>query len=79
MGINKVLIERLEKELSANGFPAGQQERVTALSRVFNVPRVKANQLLHGIVTDEVLVERVACEFEVSVDWLRGLSSKKKN
>ncbi|MBA2657071.1 MAG: hypothetical protein H0U70_08825 [Tatlockia sp.] len=70
---NKVFAERLNKELDTIGLPTRSDERIEALSKLIKIPKFKAAAFLEGIsLPDELTLNRLAQEFEVSIDWLLG-------
>ncbi|ARG96859.1 hypothetical protein [Legionella micdadei] len=75
---NKQLSERLNKELDAIGVPGLMDERIQICSKLFRLPKFKAEALLNGVAVDPISMEKVAEELEVSVDWLLGQKKDKK-
>lgn len=70
---NKVFSERLNHELNEMGMPERMEERIEVFSKLFKTPRFKSEAILNGeILPDNELLEKVAEELEVSVDWLLG-------
>ncbi len=70
---HKVFSERLNQELDNIGLPQHDPERVEAFARLIKAPRFKAESILHGelMPTPEVL-NKIADELEVSIEWLTG-------
>ncbi|KTD31095.1 MULTISPECIES: hypothetical protein [Legionella] len=75
---NKQLSERLNRELDAIGVPGLIGERIQVCSKLFRLPKFKAEALLNGVAVDPKSMEKVADELEVSVDWLLGNKKEKK-
>lgn len=70
---NKVFADRLNQELDNIGLPQHEPERIEAFSRLIKTPRFKAESILHGqLIPDHEILESIAHELEVSVDWLLG-------
>ena len=75
---NKVFSERLNRELDIIGVPQHNTERVEVFSKLMKIPRFKAGALLNGsFPPDPNLLESLANELEVSVEWLRGDTTRK--
>jgi transcriptional regulator with XRE-family HTH domain len=75
---SKEFCSRFIKELNSNGFPPGERDRISALTKVFNMNRIEASMYLHGRKTpSEEQIREIADEFEVSVAWLKGESKSK--
>ncbi|CDZ77507.1 hypothetical protein BN59_01790 [Legionella massiliensis] len=76
---NKILAERLNKELDTIGVPPRSDERIDAFSKLVKIPKFKADAFLNGIsVPDPVVLNRIADEFEVNPDWLIGKSDQRQ-
>ncbi|WED43531.1 hypothetical protein [Legionella cardiaca] len=75
---NKKLSERLNNELDALGVPGLMIERVQVCSKLFKLPKFKAEAVLNGMVLDSMSLQTIADELEVSVDWLLGSKTKKE-
>lgn len=70
---NKVFSERLNRELDNIGLPQLEQERIEAFARLIKTPKFKAESILHGeLIPNPELLQQIASELEVSVDWLMG-------
>lgn len=70
---NKVFAERLNQELDNIGLPQHEPERIEAFAKLIKAPRFKAESILHGqMVPNHEILEAIALELEVSVDWLLG-------
>lgn len=77
---NKVFSERLNRELDSIGVPQRNDERVDAFAKLVKLPRFKAEALLQGNTNpDPSLLNTIAQELEVSVDWLMGKSETRQN
>ncbi len=75
---NKQFSERLNKELDGIGVPVHNAERVEVFAKLIKVPRFKAEAFLNGItLPDSNLLNCIADELEVNVDWLVGKSDQK--
>lgn len=73
--LNKRFSERLNKGLDNIGAPESHAERIEALSKLLRIPKFKAEALLNGATNpDADLLNALAQELEVSVDWLFGKS-----
>ncbi|MGC1181606.1 hypothetical protein [Legionella sp.] len=71
--LNKRFSERLNKELDNIGAPTLSAERIEVLSKLVKIPKFKAEALLNGTTRpDAILLNTLAQELEVSVDWLVG-------
>lgn len=76
---NKQFAERLNKELDSIGVPPRSDERIEVFHKLIKTPKFKAEAILAGItIPDQTLLERIAEELEVSVDWLIGKSEQRK-
>lgn len=69
---NKILSERLNRELDALGLPDLMGERVEACSKLFKLPKFQIAALLDGMIMDSTVIQAVAKELEVTLDWLLG-------
>jgi hypothetical protein len=70
---NKVFAERLNAELDNIGLPQHEAERIEAFAKLIKTPRFKAESILHGqLVPNSEILETIAHELEVSLDWLLG-------
>jgi hypothetical protein len=76
---NKKLAERLNHELDALGVPGLMTERVQVCSKLFNMPKFKAEALLCGVFSDVNHIQKIADELEVNVGWLLGEVKSKVN
>ncbi|CEK09220.1 hypothetical protein [Legionella hackeliae] len=74
---NKKLSERLNNELDALGVPGLMIERVEVCSKLFKLPKFKAEAVLNGMILDTLSIQTIAKELEVSADWLLGLKNEK--
>lgn len=73
---NRFFLERLNSELDHIDFPQLLDERLDAFSKLMNIPRFQAETILSGHVpADEQLLQKIADELEVDVDWLVGKDS----
>jgi hypothetical protein len=70
---NKVFAERLNIGLDNIGLPSLDQDRIEAFARLIKAPKFKAESILHGeYIPGEELLEQIASELEVNVEWLLG-------
>ena len=70
---HRLFAERLNRELDNIDVPSREDERIEAFSKMFHIPKFKAEALLHGIsLPDESLLESIAQELEVNPNWLVG-------
>ena len=73
---NKIFLDRLHQQLDEIGLPEPADKRTTAFATLIHQPRSKAEAILSGLTyPDQVLLEQLAEEFEVSVAWLLGEES----
>ena len=76
---DKQFSERLNKELDNIEFPPHQDERVDAFSKMFHIPKFKAEAILNGIyLPEENLLQIIADELEINADWLKGKSEQRQ-
>lgn len=76
--INKQFSDRLNKELDNIGIPARHDERVAAFAKLLKLSKFKAESFLYGtILPDCAILNLIANELEVSVDWLIGKSKER--
>lgn len=62
---------KLNEELDVLGFPLGDQERVSALSKVLKIKRFEAASLLHGeILPSKELMDKLSIELQINSQWL---------
>jgi hypothetical protein len=70
---NKEFSERLNQELDNMDLPQQTEERVDTFAKLIKIPRFQASIILNGqIPTDTFLLQKIADELEVSVEWLLG-------
>lgn len=70
---HKLFSEHLNQELDNIDVPSREDERIDAFSKMFHIPKFKAEALLHGVyLPDETLLQSIAQELEVDPDWLIG-------
>lgn len=75
----KVFAERLHKELDQIDFPTRFDERVEAFAKLMDIPRFKAESILHGVsYPDANFLKKLAEELEVDLAWLSGESKTKE-
>lgn len=78
--LNKRFSERLNKELDTIGVPEASAERIEVFAKLLKIPKFKAESLLNGITSpDDSLLNTIAAELEVNVDWLLGKSDNKSS
>ncbi len=76
---NRQFAERLNRELDNIEAPLREDERVEAFSKMFHIPKFRAEAILHGIyLPDDHLLKAVADEFEINADWLIGKSEERQ-
>jgi len=67
----KNFAEKLNKSLDDLGMPNNTKERAAKLSKLLDVPRQQAWNLIEGLQKpDQDLLERIAQELEVDIAWL---------
>ncbi len=73
--INRPLfVARLNQTLSEAEFPLFPSERAADFAKIFDLDPVTAERILDGLtLPTETLLEAIATEFEVKVEWLKGL------
>lgn len=69
--------ERLNHELDEIGVPERNDERIAVFAKLLKVPQFKAEAILNGHSPETPLLELLAGELEVSVDWLLGKTEKR--
>lgn len=73
MSSAKHFADRLNQCLDDTGAPTSLRERSTILSRMLDIPKHQAWILLEGQqLPDTALLEKIAKEFEVEINWLIG-------
>lgn len=70
--INKKFSEQLNKALDNIDAPVINVERIEVLSKLIKIPKFKAEAFLNGMVPDDKILNTLASELEVSIDWLIG-------
>lgn len=69
----KHFAEQLNKALDDLGVPITNRERVAAFSKMLDIPKPLANNMIEGhILPDNDLLKRIATELEVEPEWLIG-------
>lgn len=69
----KLFAERLNACLDESGASANTRERAANLSKLLDISKQQAWSLLEGHqFPDEFLLQQIANEFEVDVEWLSG-------
>lgn len=69
----KHFAEKLNHCLDATDAPSHIRERATILSKLLDIPKQQAWGMLEGQqIPDHALMQRIANEFEVDLDWLTG-------
>jgi hypothetical protein len=67
----KRFAEKLNHCLDETGAPAQVRERAAILSKMLDIPKQQAWSLLEGQqVPDQALMNKIATEFEVDLQWL---------
>lgn len=73
----KLFAQRLNHELDNIGLPMLESERIDAFSKLFHLPKYKAEGYLKGIIIpDQHLMAIMAQELEVDSHWLSGKDDK---
>lgn len=67
--------QSLEQILSEAGLPEDSGERLEAFSKIFDLTKYEANEILNGKRPEEDLLKRISEEFETDIEKLR----KEKN
>lgn len=76
---NKLFAQRFNRELSLLGFPDDLNEKIKAISKVFNINRHMANSLIFGNTLPSVeILDKIAFILEVCPRWLGGINDKKR-
>lgn len=71
--IPKHFAQRLNECLDETDAPSLPRERANILSKMLDIPKQQAHSLLEGQqFPDDVLLTRIASEFEVEPAWLSG-------
>ncbi len=75
----KLFAQRFNRELALAGFPDELNEKIKAISKVFDINRHMANGLIFGnsLPTLELL-DKIASILEVCPHWLSGAIDKKR-
>lgn len=77
MPFSKTFVQKLHKCLDDSDAPSSPRERANILSKILDIPRQQARSLLEGhLPPDDVVLQRIAAEFEVDVKWLAPESVK---
>ena len=70
---SKKFAERLNQCLDETDAPTAVRERAAILSKILDIPKQQAWNLLEGLQRPEPeVLEKIAAEFEVEVTWLTG-------
>ena len=70
---NRIFSERLNHELDNIGLPFLEEERIEAFAKLIHAKKFQAASILHGeIIPSTKVLETIAHELEVNVDWLIG-------
>ena len=70
---NRVFSERLNHGLDNIGLPFPEEERIEAFAKLIHTKKFQAASILHGeIIPGTKVLETIAHELEVNVDWLIG-------
>lgn len=68
----KRIAERLNQSLDDMGVPINTKERTSILSKMLDIPRQQAWNLLEGhMLPSELLLDKIASEFEMDLNLLR--------
>ncbi len=69
----KIFSQRLNNCLDQTDAPAAIRERAAILSKMLDITKQQAWSLLEGNqLPDQVMLQKIANEFEVEVKWLSG-------
>ncbi|HBB53677.1 MAG TPA: hypothetical protein DCZ80_07230 [Legionellales bacterium] len=62
---------KLNEELDLLGFPTGDLERISALSKVLGIKRFEAASILHGeMLPNAELMNKLTTELQINMQWL---------
>lgn len=69
----KQFAQRLNHCLDETDAPVSVRERAVILSKMLDIPKQQAWSLIEGhLLPDQVLLQRIADEFEVDPKWFSG-------
>lgn len=75
----KTFSQRFNREISVMGLPEDLNEKVKAVSKVFNVTRYLANAMLFGhAILSESELDHIARVLGVCPQWLCGNTERRK-
>ena len=74
---NRSFAQRLNHGLDNIGLPFPEPERIEAFARLIHTKKFRAASILHGeIIPEPAVLETIALELEVKVDWLMGKTNE---
>lgn len=77
MGSSSIFVERLNRLLDHAEFPQNMQERAMAFGKMFGLKPIVSQSILSGSLAPKPeVLEAIAEEFEVKMDWLLGKDKK---
>lgn len=69
----KQFAKQLNSCLDETNAPANVRERAIILSKLLDIPKQQAWSILEGLqLPDQALLNKIATEFEVDIEWLCG-------
>lgn len=75
----KIFSERFNRELAMMGFPDEVADKTQAIVKSFRVTSYLANGMIFGhLIPPEPHLSKIAAALDVCVDWLCGVTDKKK-
>jgi len=75
----KIFSERFNRELALMGFPDDVADKTQAIVKTFRVTSYLANGMIFGhLIPSEPQLSKISAALDVSVDWLCGVTDKKK-
>lgn len=76
---SKVFSQRFNREISLLGLPEELNEKIKAVSKVFNVTRYLANAMIFGhAILSEPELDKIAQILGVCPQWLGGETERRK-
>jgi hypothetical protein len=66
---------KLNEELDLLGFPTGDHDRISALSKVLGIKRFEAASILHGeVLPNNEIINKISTELQINTQWLMDKS-----